>query len=413
MKPKPVGVKHAAVRLEHQHVVARAGRGSGRGRRGRRACRSPRWSTARRAPCAAAAGSASSSAAALPTSPRSRRHRRSSRCRRPTSRSGRRRRRLRRAARGRESRRRRWPSRRRAGTSPPSSGADGPSCRGPACAAAGRRLRPMIAAAGICGCAVGVAQRAGVRRAQSRRADGADERGDRAERRGARRPVDAELHGLAVGRERHVEEDDPALDAIARRASSSSKLWTTSTSASMPSGGVPTLLPRPSIDQRMPVAARRSPALSRPRTQCGTLTGSVCTFSRPSFFISLDGPLDRGVERSREPLRRWPNVSPSTASRSQANDVEIASAISRGRARGRRRATETARTALKRSAIAARDTATTSRDFCIGSFWPCRVCRNWPSGSAHDAVGRRVGRTDRPRRGPVRPMRSGPERSTG
>ena len=76
----------------------------------------------------------------------------------------------------------------------------------------------------------------------------------------------------------------------------------------MPAAGVPTLLPRPSMTS----GCGRGPAISRlsgPRTQCGTFTGSVCTFSRPSRFISSTA---QRIAASRfcEPLRRWPKVSP-------------------------------------------------------------------------------------------------------
>ena len=124
-------------------------------------------------------------------------------------------------------------------------------------------------------------------------------------------------HRLAVGRERHVEEDDLALGTLRPAASSSSKLRTTSSSASTPSAGVPTLLPRPSITS----AWRRGATISRlswPRTQCGTLTGSLRTFSRPSFFICATAQ-SIAPSSACEPLSRWPKVSPSSASRCQAN----------------------------------------------------------------------------------------------
>ena len=73
--------------------------------------------------------------------------------------------------------------------------------------------------------------------------------------------------------------------ADAAFASSSSKLWTTSTSAWMPSPAVPTLSPSPSITIGWRAGSTIS-ALSVPRTHLGTITCSVCTFSRPSFFIS-------------------------------------------------------------------------------------------------------------------------------
>ena len=65
--------------------------------------------------------------------------------------------------------------------------------------------------------ALGVAQRAGVRRAQAGRADRADEHGDGAERGRARWSGGAVLHRLAVVRERDVEEDDLAARGGAGR----------------------------------------------------------------------------------------------------------------------------------------------------------------------------------------------------
>ena len=94
----------------------------------------------------------------------------------------------------------------------------------------------------------------------------------------------------------------------------------------MPPGGVPTLLPSPSIASGCLPGATIS-RLSAPRTQCGTLTGSSRT-SRPSRRISFAAHL-MAASRFSEPLSRWPKVSPSSASRSQANDVDVPSAISR------------------------------------------------------------------------------------
>ena len=79
-------------------------------------------------------------------------------------------------------------------------------------------------------------------------------------------------------------------------------LETTSTSASRPAAGVPTELPRPSIGSgcRTGVTSSR---LSRPRTHFGTMTGSLCTLSRPSFFISATAQSIARLERlgPREP----------------------------------------------------------------------------------------------------------------
>jgi hypothetical protein len=57
-------------------------------------------------------------------------------------------------------------------------------------------------------------------------------------------------------------------------ASSSSKLRTTSASAWIPCGGVPTLLPSPSIAMGRRAGSTIS-TLSRPRTHLGTITGSA------------------------------------------------------------------------------------------------------------------------------------------
>jgi hypothetical protein len=104
--------------------------------------------------------------------------------------------------------------------------------------------------------------------------------------------------------------------ASAARASSSWKPFTTSTSASMPSGGVPTLLPRPSMTSP-PGNGETSSALSRPRTQCGTFTGSRRTFSRPSFFIS-SAAQRMAASSDSDPESRWPKVSVISRRRSQA-----------------------------------------------------------------------------------------------
>jgi hypothetical protein len=114
---------------------------------------------------------------------------------------------------------------------------------------------------------------------------------------------------------------------LAAAASSSWKLLSERTSASTPSPGVPTLLPSPSIASEWRRGATIS-ALSWPRTQCGTLTGSRRTFSKPSFFISAAAQRIAASSDS-EPLSRWPKVSVNSASRSHANRVDSDSAISR------------------------------------------------------------------------------------
>ncbi len=111
--------------------------------------------------------------------------------------------------------------------------------------------------------------------------------------------------------------------------SSSSNPRTTTTSAWTPSGvaPVPTLSPRPSITIGCRSGSTIS-ALSLPRTHLGTFTPSVCTFSRPSRFISLTA---HSMARSSAgvPLRRLPMVSVSTARRCQANALPTASPIRR------------------------------------------------------------------------------------
>ena len=69
-------------------------------------------------------------------------------------------------------------------------------------------------------------------------------------------------------------------------------------------------------------------ALSRPRTQRGTITGSVRTFSRPSRFIVSAA---QAIARSRfsDPLSRLPCVSVSSARRRQAKSSAVAAWIRR------------------------------------------------------------------------------------
>ena len=115
--------------------------------------------------------------------------------------------------------------------------------------------------------------------------------------------------------------------ACAAFASRSSKLATGSTSAVRPSAGVPTLPPRPSTTRSPPAGSTRS-RLSRPRTQCGTSTGSRRTFSSPSAFMPASAQR-RAASSCGDPLRRWPKVSVSSASRSQARPSFRAAAIRR------------------------------------------------------------------------------------
>ena len=55
--------------------------------------------------------------------------------------------------------------------------------------------------------------------------------------------------------------------------------------AVMPSAGVAILIPSPSICNGFSIGNTMAPA-SLPRTQCGTITEGVITFTRPAFFIS-------------------------------------------------------------------------------------------------------------------------------
>ena len=66
----------------------------------------------------------------------------------------------------------------------------------------------------------------------------------------------------------------------------------------MPSAGVPTLPPSPSIAKRLRRGVTSS-ADSAPRTQCGTITGSPRTFSSPSVRHLGENPVDRALEARR------------------------------------------------------------------------------------------------------------------
>src|SRR5215510_1683798 len=69
-------------------------------------------------------------------------------------------------------------------------------------------------------------------------------------------------------------------------------------------------------------------ALSRPRVHFGTMTFSVWTLSRPSFFIvSAAHAIAR--DRFSEPLSRLPYVSVSSASRCHAKSSAVAALIRR------------------------------------------------------------------------------------
>ena len=110
----------------------------------------------------------------------------------------------------RESRRRRWPIRRRLRSAPPSCSRT--RTRWPRAISRAMRLASSddTAAAGIGGTPWRVLDAAGVRRAQADRTDRAHEHRHGAKLRGRPRAAGAVGHRLAVGRERRVEEDDAA-----------------------------------------------------------------------------------------------------------------------------------------------------------------------------------------------------------
>ncbi len=130
--------------------------------------------------------------------------------------------------------------------------------------------------------------------------------------------------GSPVGKGKSKSTILPATScACARR---SSKSFTTSTGAVMPPAGVPMLRPSPSMCS----VSRRgeiSTALSAPRSHTGTITASVCTFSRPSAFI-CSTIQSIACSRRAEPLGRLPNVSASSASRSHAELSASAASMS-------------------------------------------------------------------------------------
>ena len=215
--------------------------------------------------------------------------------------------------------------RRRPRNAPPSSADDDPV------AAVGHALQAVgvleaMAAAGILGAPVGVLQRAGVRQAQSVRADRTNEHAR--PRRAAPR---ATPRRCGSGRSRRSSVNGTLNSTMRPRAapacaSSSSKLCTTRL-------GLHALRRRRDAaaeSQHRDLVARRLDDLGAlvPAHPLGTITGSVCTFSRPSRFISSTAHL---MARSScgEPLRRWPMVSVSTASRRHANGRSIASPIRR------------------------------------------------------------------------------------
>ena len=115
--------------------------------------------------------------------------------------------------------------------------------------------------------------------------------------------------------------------ASAARCLRSSNPLTTSTSAVMPSGGVPTLPPKPSIGK----SRRRGESNSTdslPRTQRGTVTSSPRTFWKPSFFISARHQ-SMASSRFFEPVKRGPNVSHIVAKRENPNTLFVAACVNR------------------------------------------------------------------------------------
>ncbi|MNC85248.1 hypothetical protein D3C83_08380 [compost metagenome] len=72
----------------------------------------------------------------------------------------------------------------------------------------------------------------------------------------------------------------------------------------MPPAGVATVPPRPRISTSW-LGGSTISALSRPRTQRGTITGSVRTFSRPSAFIAATAHA-MAPSRFSEPLNLAP-----------------------------------------------------------------------------------------------------------
>ncbi len=97
------------------------------------------------------------------------------------------------------------------------------------------------------------------------------------------------------------------------RCASSSNDETTSTSAVIPSGGVPTLVPRPS-NASLRGDGEIISAASCPRTQTGTRTGSVATFSCPSA-TKVSRAHSIAWASAGEPVGRGPNRSASAATR--------------------------------------------------------------------------------------------------
>ena len=112
--------------------------------------------------------------------------------------------------------------------------------------------------------------------------------------------------------------------ASALRRSSSSKLPTTSRSASMPSGGVPTLMPSPSIGSG--ARAARPCRATRGRAPTAAPSPARSGRSRGRRRSSSSTAHAMASSSAREPLRRWPNVSVSSARRFHAKWSAVAAA---------------------------------------------------------------------------------------
>ena len=146
-----------------------------------------------------------------------------------------------------------------------------------------RRVRVRIASAPVCGSAVRAGRSTGPARPRRRAAPRAT------------RPLTRNCTRLVVARERHVEDDDapPRLAPLSLRARANPRT---------------TRAPRPGCRRAACRHCRRgrasrwcaAPARRSRRTRgrapsCGTITFSVCTFSRPSRFIS---PTAQRIARS-------------------------------------------------------------------------------------------------------------------
>ena len=96
------------------------------------------------------------------------------------------------------------------------------------------------------------------------------------------------------------------LTALSGAAISSAKVRNRATSASMPSGGVGTVRPRPTIDSFIGYGPTSS-ALSSPRVHDGLANCSTFTSVKPRAF-SLAAPQSLARSMAGEPTRRGPMV---------------------------------------------------------------------------------------------------------